>query len=26
VRKGCWNAEKKTEIGWGDLKIQELKF
>jgi hypothetical protein len=26
VRKGCWNAEKRIEIDWGDSKIQELKF
>jgi len=26
MRKGCWNAEKRIEIDWGDSKIQELKF
>ena len=26
VRKGCWNAEKRTEIDWGGSKIQELKI
>jgi hypothetical protein len=26
VRKGCWNAEKRIEIDWGDSKLQELKF
>jgi hypothetical protein len=26
ARKGCWHAHKWLQIGWVDLKIQELKF